>query len=124
MARCLTPDRNPLTWYGGTKVNGNQGDFMKSMVLTVGIAGLLLAGFAHAQSGEDLAKAKKCMTCHDQEKKKVGPAYKDIAAKYKGNKDAEAAIVAKLKDAKGHPAKVTATDAEWKSLAQYALTGK
>jgi cytochrome c len=98
---------------------------MKMLILVVAAtAGLLSLGMANAQSGEDLAKAKKCMTCHDMEKKKVGPAYKDIAAKYKGNKDAEATIVAKLKDAKGHPAKVTATDAEWKTLVQYALTGK
>jgi cytochrome c len=57
------------------------------------------------------------------DKKKVGPAFKDVAAKYKDNKDAEATIVAKLKDGKGHM-KVAASDAELKTLAQYALTGK
>lgn len=98
---------------------------MKTIILVAAAtAAMLSLGMANAQSGEDLAKAKKCMTCHEMEKKKVGPSYKDIAAKYKGNKDAEAAIVAKLKDPKAHPAKVTATDAEWKTLAQYALTGK
>ena len=45
----------------------------------------------------------KCAGCHDMDKKKVGPAFKDAAAKYKGNKDAAAAIVAKMKDGKGHP---------------------
>jgi len=85
---------------------------MKSIVLWVGMAGLLLAGGANAQSGAELAKSKNCMNCHDLEKKKVGPSFKDIAAKYKDNKDAEATIVGKLKEGKGHPVKVAASDAE------------
>ncbi|MEI7680927.1 MAG: c-type cytochrome [Betaproteobacteria bacterium] len=97
---------------------------MKSIVLWVGIAGLLLAGGANAQSGAELAKSKNCMNCHDIEKKKVGPSFKDIAAKYKDNKDAEATIVGKLKEGKGHPVKVAASEAELKALVAYALTGK
>jgi len=97
---------------------------MKSIVLWVGIAGLLLAGGANAQSGAELAKSKNCMNCHDLEKKKVGPSFKDIAAKYKDNKDAEATIVGKLKDGKGHPVKVVASDAELKGIIAYALAGK
>ena len=58
------------------------------------------------------------------EKKKVGPSFKDIGAKYKDNKDAEATLVTKLKEGKGHPTKVAATDAELKTLVQYSLTGK
>ena len=97
---------------------------MKQIALMIGVAGLLLSGIAIGQSGADLAKAKGCLGCHDVDKKKVGPAFKDVAAKYKDNKDAEATIVAKLKEGKGHPVKVTATDAELKTLAQYALSGK
>jgi len=97
---------------------------MKSIVLWVGMAGLLLAGGANAQSGAELAKSKNCMNCHDLEKKKVGPSFKDIAAKYKDNKDAEATIVGKLKEGKGHPVKVAASEAELKALVAYALTGK
>lgn len=97
---------------------------MKSIVLWVGMAGLLLAGGANAQSGAELAKSKNCMNCHDIEKKKVGPSFKDIAAKYKDNKDAEATIVGKLKEGKGHPVKVAASDAELKAMTAYALTGK
>jgi hypothetical protein len=37
----------------------------------------------------DLAKAKNCMACHAVANKVVGPAYKDVAAKYAGQKDAE-----------------------------------
>jgi cytochrome c len=75
-------------------------------------------------TGAELAKSKNCMNCHDLEKKKVGPSFKDIAAKYKDNKDAEATIVGKLKEGKGHPVKVAASEAELKALVAYALTGK
>ena len=94
----------------------------KSMLLIV--AGMLLAGTAAAQSGADLAKAKNCMGCHELDKKKVGPAFKDVAAKYKDNKEAEAKLVSALKEGKGHPAKVAATDAELKTLVEYVLAQK
>lgn len=97
---------------------------MKSIAMAAACAALLVSGSVLAQSGADLAKSKNCMNCHDLEKKKVGPAFKDIAAKYKDNKDAEATITAKLKEGKGHPTKVAASDAELKTLVQYALTGK
>jgi cytochrome c len=57
------------------------------------------------------------------DKKKVGPSFKDIAAKYKGDKGAEAAMVAKLKDGKGH-AKAAASDAEIKAAVQHVLSTK
>ena len=44
-------------------------------------AGLGVAG--QAMADEALAKAKNCMACHAIDKKIVGPAYKDVAAKYK-----------------------------------------
>ena len=97
---------------------------MKLQMAIVLAATLIAAGTASAQSGAELAKSKNCLNCHDMEKKKVGPAFKDVAAKYKDNKDAEATIVAKLKEGKGHPTKVVASDAELKALAQYSLTGK
>ncbi len=97
---------------------------MKSMLLVLAAAGsLVMAGAANAQAGADLAKAKGCLGCHAVAEKKVGPAYKDVAAKYKGNKDAEATLTAKLKDGKGHM-KVAATDAELKTLVQWALSAK
>jgi cytochrome c len=95
----------------------------KAMMLSIMVAGLVVAGAASAQSGAELAKSKNCLTCHDMEKKKVGPAFKAIAEKYKGNKDAAATLTAKLKEAKGHP-KVAAGDAELKTLVEYVLSGK
>jgi cytochrome c len=79
------------------------------------------AGAAFAQSGADVVKAKGCAKCHAVAEKKMGPSYKDIAAKHKGNKEAEAAITAKLKEGKGHP-KVQASDAELKAAVGYVLS--
>jgi len=86
-------------------------------------AGIAVAGTAAAQSGADLAKSKNCLGCHDVEKKKVGPAFKDVAAKYKDNKDADAMLIAKLKDGKGHM-KIAASDAELKTLVEWVRSAK
>ena len=58
-------------------------------------AGLGVAG--QAMADEALAKAKNCMSCHAIEKKLVGPAYKDVAAKYKGDAGAVDKLAAKVK---------------------------
>ena len=79
------------------------------------------AGAAFAQSGADVVKSKGCLNCHAVDTKKMGPSFKDIAAKHKSDKGAEAAITAKLKDGKGHP-KVAASDAEIKSAVGYVLS--
>jgi cytochrome c len=50
---------------------------------------------AHAQ--EALAKKYNCLACHSVDKKVVGPAYKDVAAKYRSDKAAEAKLVEKVK---------------------------
>ena len=98
---------------------------MKNALLSLVAAGsMVIAGAAGAaDAGGDLAKAKGCLGCHDISAKKVGPAYKDVAAKYSGNKDAEASLIAKLKDGKGHM-KIAASDAELKTLVQWALSAK
>ena len=58
-------------------------------------AGLGVAG--QAMADEALAKAKNCMSCHAIDKKLVGPAYKDVAAKYKGDAGAVDKLAAKVK---------------------------
>lgn len=88
------------------------------------LAAALAATAAHAQAPADLLKAKGCLGCHENDKKKVGPAYKDLAAKYKGDKGAEAKLVAALKDGKGHPVKASASDAELKTMVQHVLSVK
>ena len=96
---------------------------MRVALVALAVSGLLTAGLAQAQ---DL-KAKGCLGCHEVDKKKVGPSFKDISAKYSGNKDAEGNIVKGLKDGKmadkAHP-KSAASDAELKAAAQYVLSQK
>lgn len=58
-------------------------------------AGVAMSGQVLAD--EALAKAKGCMNCHKIDAKLVGPAYKDVAAKYKGDKAAPAKLAAKVK---------------------------
>ena len=95
---------------------------MKAATLVLVAAGMLAAGAVQAQSGADVVKSK-CASCHDAEKKKVGPAVKDIAAKYKGDKGAEANLVAKLKEGKGHM-KVAASEDELKAAVKQMLSAK
>ncbi len=97
---------------------------MRAPLWVLALAGVLAAGSAYAQSGADVAKTKGCVGCHDMEAKKVGPAFKDIAAKYKADKGAEAKLITALKEGKGHPMKVAASDAELKAVVQYVLQGK
>ena len=52
---------------------------------------------ADAKAGEALAKKDGCFTCHAVDNKVVGPAYKEVAAKYKGDKSAEAKLIEKVK---------------------------
>jgi cytochrome c len=98
---------------------------MKShLLITAAAAALTLAGAASAApSAADLLKSKGCMNCHSADTKKMGPSWKDIAAKHKGSADAVDKIAAAIKDGKGHP-KSTATEAEIKSMVTYVVTGK
>jgi cytochrome c len=93
---------------------------MKSLTLVIALAGAAAAGPVLAQSAEDLMKSKGCLGCHDFDKKKVGPAFKDVAAKHKGSAGAKNTIVAKLKDGKGHP-KVNASEADLGTMVERAL---
>lgn len=97
---------------------------MKLMALLMMVTGTLASGVVYAQSADDLLKSKNCLNCHELDKKKVGPAFKDVAAKYKGNKDAEAKIIEELKEGKGHPIKIAASDAELKTLVHHVLSLK
>jgi cytochrome c len=92
---------------------------MKMMVMAAVVAaGLAATGIANAS--EDLAKSSGCMTCHAMDTKKMGPSFKDIAAKYKGKADAQATLVANLKSGKGHPA-VKSSDADTATLVKWIL---
>lgn len=61
----------------------------------IGIAAVLMAPAAYADL--ELAKKSGCLACHSVDKKIVGPAWKDVSAKYKGDAGARDALVAKVK---------------------------
>ena len=70
---------------------------MKSIVISmIAAAGLMAAGSAMATDMPELAKKNGCIACHTVDKKLVGPAYMDVAKKYKGDKGAEAKLEAKV----------------------------
>ena len=69
---------------------------MNKLLAVAAIAGLMGSTLALADAGADLAKGKNCLACHAVDKKVVGPAYKDVAAKYKGDKTAEAKLIEKV----------------------------
>jgi len=84
-----------------------------------------------ALASEELAKKNACTACHAIDKKLVGPAYKDVAAKYKGDAKAEAMLVEKVK--KGSvgvwgqvpmPPNANVKDEDAKTLVKWVLSQK
>lgn len=101
---------------------------MKALLLTPAVA-LLLASPAWAD--ENLAKNKNCMACHALDKKLVGPSYKEVAAKYGGDKDAVEKLAVKIQKggtgawgAVPMPANPQVSDAEAKALAAWVMSVK
>jgi cytochrome c len=102
---------------------------MKRSLILCGVLSVLASSSAFAQA--DLAKAKNCMACHAIGTKLVGPAYKDVAAKYAGQKGAEDKLVAKvMKGGAGSwgpvpmPANPQVSEAEARSLVKWVLATK
>ncbi len=100
-----------------------------SIWLTVAMMAVAVSNSAMADP--ELAKAKNCMTCHSIANKVVGPAFKDIAAKYAGQKDALDKLAAKVikggKDVWGPvpmPANGQVSEAESKILVKWVLSQK
>ena len=94
---------------------------------------LMVSAFASqaALANADLAKAKNCMACHAVASKLVGPAFKDVGAKYAGQKDAENKLVQKvLKGGSGAwgaipmPANPQVSEAEARTLVTWVLAQK
>lgn len=100
----------------------------RSLLVVVAMSALASSS---AMASPDLAKAKNCMACHAVANKLVGPAFKDVAAKYAGQKDAEAKLSAKvLKGGAGAwgavpmPANPQVSEAEAKTLVKWVLAQK
>ena len=102
---------------------------MKYSLLVGATLALLASGSAMANM--DLAKAKNCMACHSVDAKVVGPAYKDVAKKYAGDKTAEAKLVQKVLKGGGGtwgamamPANTQVSEAEAHTLVKWVLSLK
>jgi cytochrome c len=92
-----------------------------SLIACTAAFAALVAQSAFAQDAAELARTKRCTTCHSMDKEKVGPPFRQVAARYKGNTNAKAALVAKIGAGKEHP-QVNATDAELSTLVDYVLS--
>ncbi len=104
---------------------------MKKLLLASLTATATLMLATPAMADLKLATDKNCMACHAVDKKLVGPAYKDVAAKYAGQKDAADKLAAKiLKGGSGvwgaipMPANAQVNAAEAKTLATWVLAQK
>jgi len=102
---------------------------MKRLVFVAAAAAVSLA--LPASANEELAKKHACFACHATDKKLVGPSYKDVAAKYRNDKQAEAKLVEKVK--KGGtgvwgqvpmPPNAAVPDADIRTLVKWILSQK
>ncbi len=82
---------------------------MKARWLAIPAAAVMMMGIGQANADElELAKKSGCLACHSVDKKVVGPAWKDVAEKYKGDSGAKAALIEKVaKGGKGNWTSVT-----------------
>ncbi len=102
---------------------------MKSSVLirSIAAAGCAVA-LIPAYADQELAQKNNCLACHSVATKVLGPSYQDVAKKYKGQKDAEARLVASIgKGSNGKwgqvpmPPQAQLSDVDTKSLAKWIL---
>jgi cytochrome c len=102
-----------------------------ALLAAASLFGAASAHAADAKASEELLKKNACTACHSIDKKMVGPAYKDVAAKYRGQKDAEAKLFEKVKKGgKGvwgevpMPPNAAVKDEDIKTMVQYVLSLK
>ena len=93
------------------------------------LATLALATAPAAWADQALATSKNCMTCHMVDKKVLGPAFKDVAAKYKGDKAAPGRLATKIMEGGGGvwgvvkmPSNPQVNEAEARKLAAWVLS--
>jgi cytochrome c len=104
---------------------------VKNLIGCLFVSAGLLAGAGNALASEALAKKYNCLTCHAVDKKVIGPAYQEVAAKYKGDAGAEARLISKVKNggagAWGQipmPPNASVPDADIKILVKWVLSAK
>ena len=105
---------------------------MKVLVLAASTVVLSLGAVANASAEDAMALAQKsgCLACHQVDTKVVGPAYKDVAAKYRGQ-DVLDKLVAKVKNGGSGvwgpvpmPPNVNVSEADIKTIVTWILSLK
>jgi len=101
---------------------------MKRCVAPLLLAACMLFPLA-SRADQALAAAKNCLACHNIDRKVVGPAYKDVAARYRGDKTATSRLVAKVMEGGGGvwgvvkmPSNPQVSEAEAKKLVAWVLS--
>ena len=104
---------------------------MKQTLISCALSVSALLSATPAFADLALATSKNCMACHTVDKKVVGPAYKDVAAKYKGDKTAADKLATKIiKGGSGAwgaipmPANPQVSEADAKKLVAWVLAQK
>ena len=108
---------------------------MKALLVTIAAAGSMFvaaqANAVDAAAAQALAQKSGCLACHSVDKKVLGPSYKDVAAKYAGDKTAADKLATKIQKGGAGvwgpvpmPANTQVNDAEAKKLAAWVLSTK
>src|SRR5205809_342677 len=92
---------------------------MKTLATVLLLA--LLAPLAHSPGAQAMLEANGCLGCHAIDKRVVGPAFAEVAAKYRGDKAAEATLYGELKAGKGHPIAVQAPENDLRTMIRFVL---
>jgi len=71
---------------------------IRMLAVSAAVAAVGFAMGAQAQDAAKLAQDKGCLACHQVDKKLVGPAYKEVAAKYRNDKGAAARLAKKVRE--------------------------
>ncbi|WP_042883486.1 c-type cytochrome [Cupriavidus necator] len=104
---------------------------MKQFVIAALMLGAAASAHAvEAAKAQEIANKNACMGCHQVDKKLVGPSYKEVAAKYKGDKNALATLTKKVKGGGSGvwgpvpmPANAAVSDADIKTVVEWVLAG-
>ena len=104
---------------------------MKTLATSLFVTAGVLACAGNALASEALAKKYNCLACHAMDKKLIGPSYKEVAAKYKGDGGAEAKLIGKVKNGSSGtwgqvpmPPNASVPDADIKTMVKWVLSTK
>jgi cytochrome c len=104
---------------------------MTSLILTLSVLSIQKPARAENEELKKLMLANNCMACHMVDKRKYGPQFNEVAAKYQGNKGAPAMLAAKIKAGGSGvwgedmmPPQAQVSDADAKAIAELILAIK